>query len=51
MTRHGWFRLILVLMAGALIAAFFVVDGPRLLTLDGLKAQQAAWSAYQQVHP
>ena len=42
----------LVLAAiAALVAAFFVLGGPRYLTFDSLKAQQAAIQGYYAAHP
>ena len=44
-------RLLLLLLAAAAIAAFFVFDLGRYLSLEALKAQQEGLRAYAEMHP
>jgi uncharacterized membrane protein YdjX (TVP38/TMEM64 family) len=47
----GMKRAIVMLLVAALIVAFFVFDFGRFLTLESLKAQQAAIATYRNAHP
>src|SRR3954470_21328499 len=44
-------RLAVVLLAAAVAVAFFVLGGPRYLTLENLKVQQAGLQAWRALHP
>jgi len=44
-------RILLLVLVVALVALFFIFDLQRFLTLEALKAQQAAIEAYRSAHP
>jgi pyruvate/2-oxoglutarate dehydrogenase complex dihydrolipoamide dehydrogenase (E3) component/uncharacterized membrane protein YdjX (TVP38/TMEM64 family) len=44
-------KVLLLLAIAALVAAFLALGGPRYLTFEHLKAQQAAFQAYYAAHP
>lgn len=44
-------RAVVLLLVAALVVAFFAFDVGRLLTLESLKTQQAAVTAYRDAHP